>query len=359
MQSLNAEYHYVFYFIHTYFKLNGGLTDANKIFVADRLQKIATWLYDTSMGTHLDYDQKLNIGIWSVKYLLENPNVTWEDYKNQFLDYSNIKIDSSLTNTKTRCVLQKMSGDINLGDNKITLTADATNDNLFRKMLRKFDGNNMPSLNFEIKSSLQVNEWGITKGTNSNSYNIIINQDIENQSNLLKTVILSHELIHAFMFNHLYSLNIINFDNDGNPILTISCSPSVNYNNINLNLLDEKERFVALFCAMNQNGNLTPQWSHDIFNSSIFGVEPYRSQLENYLLNFHDWNAESQSFKNEAESIFGINWKSEVAKAVSWSALENTIEYSNYINSYSNQIQKKLYIHDIKNKIKPLKNTCQ
>ncbi|WP_209390382.1 hypothetical protein [Chryseobacterium sp. RR2-3-20] len=160
-------------------------------------------------------------------------------------------------------------------------------------------------------------------------------------------------------FNHLYSLNIINFDNDGNPILTISCSPSVNYNNINLNLLDEKERFVALFCAMNQNGNLTPQWSHDIFNSSIFGVEPYRSQLENYLLNFHDWNAESQSFKNEAESIFGINWKSEVAKAVSWSALENTIEYSNYINSYSNQIQKKLYIHDIKNKIKPLKNTCQ
>lgn len=252
-----------------------------------------------------------------------------------------------------------MSGDINLGDNKITLTADATNDNLFRKMLRKFDGNNMPSLNFEIKSSLQVNEWGITKGTNSNSYNIIINQDIENQSNLLKTVILSHELIHAFMFNHLYSLNIINFDNDGNPILTISCSPSVNYNNINLNLLDEKERFVALFCAMNQNGNLTPQWSHDIFNSSIFGVEPYRSQLENYLLNFHDWNAESQSFKNEAESIFGINWKSEVAKAVSWSALENTIEYSNYINSYSNQIQKKLYIHDIKNKIKPLKNTCQ
>ncbi|WP_209390834.1 hypothetical protein [Chryseobacterium sp. RR2-3-20] len=203
VQSLNAEYHYVFYFIHTYFKLNGGLTDANKIFVADRLQKIATWYYDPTTGNHLDYEQKKSIAIWSVKHLLENPDLSWEDYKNQFLDYTNIKIDSSLTNTKTKCVLQKMSGDINLGDNKITLTADATNDNLFQKMLRKFDGNNMPSLNFEIKSSLQVNEWGITKGTNSNSYNIIINQDIENQSNLLKTVILSHELIHAFMFCNL------------------------------------------------------------------------------------------------------------------------------------------------------------
>ncbi|NMR33843.1 hypothetical protein HIO71_06420 [Chryseobacterium aquaticum] len=37
------------------------------------------------MGTHLDYNQKLNVGIWSVKYLMENPNVTWENFKNQFL----------------------------------------------------------------------------------------------------------------------------------------------------------------------------------------------------------------------------------------------------------------------------------
>jgi len=50
-----------------------------------RIKKLATWLYDTSVGTHLDYDQKRNIAIWSVKYLLENPDVTWEDFKNQFL----------------------------------------------------------------------------------------------------------------------------------------------------------------------------------------------------------------------------------------------------------------------------------
>ncbi len=85
VQNLNAEYHYVFYFIHQYFQLNGGLTVPNKTFAADRLQKIATWLYDTSMGTHLDYEQKRNIAIWSVKYLLENPDMTWEDFKNQFL----------------------------------------------------------------------------------------------------------------------------------------------------------------------------------------------------------------------------------------------------------------------------------
>ncbi|NMR33834.1 hypothetical protein HIO71_06375 [Chryseobacterium aquaticum] len=98
MQSLNAEYHYIFYFIHTYFKLNGGLTDANKMFVANRLQQLATWLYDTSMGTHLDYNQKLNVGIWSVKYLMENPNVTWEDFKNQYLTSPCEKVKNT-TNT--------------------------------------------------------------------------------------------------------------------------------------------------------------------------------------------------------------------------------------------------------------------
>ncbi|NMR33840.1 hypothetical protein HIO71_06405 [Chryseobacterium aquaticum] len=127
MQSLNAENHYVFYFIHNYFKLNGGLTDANKMFVANRLQQLATWLYDTSMGTHLDYNQKLNVGIWSVKYLLENPNVTWEDFKNQFLtsQCEKIKIqrnDSNFQNkitdlqgktglTKETGYIQKWGGD--------------------------------------------------------------------------------------------------------------------------------------------------------------------------------------------------------------------------------------------------------
>ena len=115
VQSLNAEYHYVFYFIHTYFKLNGGLTDANKIFVADRLQKIANWLYDTSVGTHLDYDQKLNIGIWSVKYLLENPNVTWEDFKNQFLMNPCERLKTTTDNSKFSDGISFLDGKTNAG----------------------------------------------------------------------------------------------------------------------------------------------------------------------------------------------------------------------------------------------------
>ena len=51
------------------------------------------------MGTHLDYNQKLNVGIWSVKYLMENPNVSWEDFKNQFLTSQCDKIKAKFTDT--------------------------------------------------------------------------------------------------------------------------------------------------------------------------------------------------------------------------------------------------------------------
>ncbi|NMR35907.1 hypothetical protein HIO71_17145 [Chryseobacterium aquaticum] len=129
VQSLNAEHQYVFYFIHSYFKLNGGLTNANKIFVANRLQQLAAWLYDTSMGTHLDYNQKLNVGIWSVKYLMENPDVTWDDFKNQYLTSPCEKVKTAtntVTGLKDKLVSLNTPANLNLTYEKgATITDDA------------------------------------------------------------------------------------------------------------------------------------------------------------------------------------------------------------------------------------------
>ncbi len=90
VKNLNAEYHYVFYFIHTYFSVNGGYSSAGlpasqKSFVSQRLLQIAQWYYDPMTGNHLDYEQKKSIAIWSVRYLLENQDITWEEYVNSFL----------------------------------------------------------------------------------------------------------------------------------------------------------------------------------------------------------------------------------------------------------------------------------
>lgn len=267
-----------------------------------------------------------------------------------------ITLDNSFINSKSLCVLKKIAGDTQ-STNYVTLPRSATNDSFMQKMLRNFNGDNQPNLNFSISASLSNNDWGITQGMNNN-YNIVISENIENGSNLMKIITLSHELIHAYMFNYLFSLGIITFDNGGNPILSIQCSTTINYNNVNLNLLTEKERFVALFCAMNQNSNLTPEWTHTIFNSNIFDVETYRQKLESYLLNNINWDGESTTFKNEAISVFGTNWKTELSRAASWIGLENTAEYSSYINSYSTTPSKFIYISQIRHKIQPLNKTC-
>ena len=62
------------------------------------------------MGTHLDYDQKLNIGIWSVKYLLENPNITWEDFKNQFLMSPCERLKTTTDSTKFASSITVLDG---------------------------------------------------------------------------------------------------------------------------------------------------------------------------------------------------------------------------------------------------------
>ncbi len=85
VKNFNNEYHYVYYYIHTFFKNNGGLTQANKDFVGQRLLAISTWYFDFTKAPYLNTDQRLSLAIWSEKYLLEHPDMTWDEFENQYL----------------------------------------------------------------------------------------------------------------------------------------------------------------------------------------------------------------------------------------------------------------------------------
>ena len=251
--------------------------------------------------------------------------------------------DETFTDTETECVHEKMK---------------SNSSSLFSKLLNHFNSSTNKQLTFSMNNNIG-SDWGITKGTpqNSNYYQVIINKnaiDI-NGSNLMKYVTLCHELIHAYMFSELETLNLITFNEYGQPYLNVNC-PS---NTQNLNNLTIADRFVALICAMNQNGTLTENWTHDIFIQNVFDIETYRHQLEIFILNEYEWENENASFSNEAISIFGLsNWKQEIARAVSWIGLEGTSEFGDYLNSYSFAPTQLLYINDIRNKILTANSNC-
>jgi hypothetical protein len=229
-------------------------------------------------------------------------------------------------------------------------------------MLAEFNDNTGSTLTFKIGTT-PAGDWGITKGSDilPNNYTITIAQNVENGSNLMKTVTLCHELIHAYMFNTLESANYIIFDSTGSPYFNpnISCNNSINYQNIDLNTLNTADRLVAILCAMNQVTPLTPQWSHNIFNTATFDIVTYRQALENFILANHDWDNESSVFKNRAMNTFGSNWKRKVAQATSWIGLEQTAGYQNYIDSHSSNTLQKLYLEVFKNiEILDAKSDC-
>ncbi len=85
VRDFNSEYHFVYYYMHAYFKNNGGLTQANKNFVSQRLLALSTWYFDLTKAPYLNTDQRLSLAIWSEKYLLEHPDMTWAQFENSFL----------------------------------------------------------------------------------------------------------------------------------------------------------------------------------------------------------------------------------------------------------------------------------
>ena len=252
--------------------------------------------------------------------------------------------DPSFIGSKSECTNNKLS-------------ADPTS--FYSQMLSNFNNSTNFNLTFKVGAT-QNGDWGITNGAqnNANNYEITVSQSIENGSNLMRMLTLSHELIHAYIFSTLETAGLLNFDVNGDGLLNISCIQNTNYNAVNLNTLSTKDRFEAIFCAMNQNGTLTSEWTHNLFNTTNFNVSTYRQALENMIFNEYDWDNEEIAFKNLAISTFGTNWRRELAKGVSYIGLENTTEYQNYINEYSLLPIKILYLTDIRNKISTAKNTC-
>ena len=170
----------------------------------------------------------------------------------------------------------------------------------------------------------------------------------------MKYVTLCHEMIHAYMWSVLEDKGLINFDSSGLPGITFGCEGYIP----NLNAISIEDRFVEVICALQAAGTYNEEWTHALFNKNVFEIEDYRQALEDFLKNEYDWNSESQSFRTEAQNVFGSNWKQEVPRAVSWIGLENTTGHVDYLASFGIQLQKLLYAQNIRTKIATLNKNC-
>jgi len=241
--------------------------------------------------------------------------------------------DDTFVNSELDCIYEKLKGG-NLGNN------------FFNDMLFEFD--QLTPLKFSIGPTPNPEDYAFTKGETTTifgqthaSYEIISSPDAESASNLDKMVTLSHELMHAFMFKSLEDWGIVSFDNIGRPYLIETYDDMCQDDNldeeININFLTMKERWVFLICEILENSddpNNNQEWTHSLFNSPVFAIETYREKLEQELYNNHDWNSEPTDIKNLMIQHFGaFNWKQKVAEYMSWSGLHGTPEFANWLST--------------------------
>ena len=243
----------------------------------------------------------------------------------------NIDIDSSLNNSVSKCLLQKMSGDTNLTDNKITLPTNSLNDNLFQKMLRKFDGISAPKIIFKAEP-LQDNHLGQTRSyDDGNELVIVINSGVN--SNLFTEATFVHELVHALMLHDLQDLNMIQWDpNTGEPTLAYNVSTICQNNNFDSS--NPKEHFAAVICkhleVFQQNGQNNPQWMHELFGMSYFDTQVYADAVRDFLVSYHAWGDESADWQNVMSLQFSSNWQGTVSQYVVMDALRMTNDFQNW-----------------------------
>jgi len=272
----------------------------------------------------------------AIQAWIENGEVDWAN---------EVILDKSFKdNEKLKCIHDKLKLNTNFYSNMLSKFSSETNNNLLFK-----------------SGTTPIGDWGITVGSqnNSNSFTIITNDNLETSSNLKKIITLSHELVHAYMYNSLENWGFINYNENGEPILDVHCQNGFDYNNLNLNNLSIKDRFVAIICAFNDNNTLTENWTHQLFGVWTFDVNTYQEKLKALLINENDWGNESDNFKNNAITTFGVNnWIEKVAEAVSWIGLEDTTEYQNYLNSYPNNSIQYFYISSINSQIITANKNC-
>jgi hypothetical protein len=241
-----------------------------------------------------------------------------------------IVFDQSFENSQLECIYYQLLGNYN-------------ESNFFKDMLKEFSGSSGGSLlTYSIDELGEAH--GLTKSENIsfngvsfyNSYNIINDFSVEQGSNLHKMVNLVHETMHAYMFVSLEQWGIIEFTIDGEPDvidITSLCENTSVTNGIDLNTLTIQERWVYLLCEIYyaNNNNLPYEWSHELFNTAYFDLNTYREKLEQLLLEKHDWDNEPDDLKDLMILAFGIdNWKQKCAEYMSWSGLNETIEFQNW-----------------------------
>ena len=232
------------------------------------------------------------------------------------VDYENRIINNeSFTDTNTECLHKKLAND--------------EQDNFYKTMLSSFTTNDFELLSFGI-GDVPNGEWGITRGNEINnnnygfdSYNITISQTIENSSNLSKLVTLCHELIHAYLLNSLDNLGIITYLENGEPGFSLTQCDDYD-SEIDINTLSVRDRWIALICAFNENNPGSAEWTHNLFSTANFSVSVYREQLEDFILNNHDWDNETPILSQLLQLEFGAEWQQKTAEYLSWKGLEST-----------------------------------
>ena len=231
----------------------------------------------------------------------------------------------SFKDSETECIHNKLIND--------------TANNFYKQMIATFSTDDFEVLNFEV-GALPNGDWGYTTGHEANTatnplgleinldfYTVRISNLIESSSNVSQMVILCHEIIHAYMYNSLDNLGIITYDTNGNPEFntTIQCTDI--QPNISLNTLSEKDRWIALICAYNANNPGDDEWTHTLFNTANFDLNTYRVNLEQLILNNHDWDNEPIFLKSYLQGEFGSQWKQKASEFISWKGLEKTDEF--------------------------------
>ncbi|WP_233586787.1 hypothetical protein [Formosa maritima] len=305
---------------------NTNLTISNWIYNSDnffQVRKMSTFLSNKNCS-----EKAQAFVIASIEAII---NGDIDEFNEDFYTWGVTK-DDTFVDSELDCIYEKLKGG-NLGNN------------FFKDMLFEFD--QLTPLKFSIGPTPN-SDYAFTKGETTTifgqthaSYEIISSANAESASNLDKMVTLSHELMHAFMFKSLEDWGIISFDNIGRPYLIETYDDMCQDDNldeeININLLSMKDRWVFLICEILENSddpNNNQEWTHSLFNSPVFAIETYREKLEQLLLNNHDWDGMPTSTKSTMILLFGdFNWKQKVAEYMSWSGLEDTPEFDTWLET--------------------------
>jgi hypothetical protein len=247
-----------------------------------------------------------------------------------------IKLDVAL-DPKTKCMLQKMSGDTNLTDNVITLPTNSTTDDLFQKMLRKFNGVDAPQLAFKYDPTLTATSGAYAKGTSLDggiTYQVIVGEGLLQSSNIRIRTALIHEITHAFMLHELFQLHMIYWDINGDPKVAGGAYNVCMNNSYFSN--DEAHRFAELLCLLLENPqpqlSQSDQWMHDLFGMQQFVPATYAQKIADYINNNHDWGSESVNWNSAMQNKYGNNWKSIISMNMSMDAIRQTYYFSTWSN---------------------------